>query len=300
MADSQEAQILNGRVISQEIIGEISEEVKKMKEETGVIPGLAVLLVGVRKDSQTYVRFKKKGAADCGFFSHVSTLPEDTTLEKILEEVESLNQRDDIHGILVQLPLPKHIDEEKVLRAVRVDKDVDGFSPSNIGGLAMAGGKPLATPCTPSGIIELLKRTNISLSGKRAIVLGRSNIVGLPISLLLMRLDATVTMAHSRTVDLPERIKESDIVVSAIGKPMFVKGEWLKPGCVVIDVGINAYDDPTKKLGYRLVGDVEYESAKKVASWITPVPGGVGPMTIAMLMRNTLNLTKGFIAKKSE
>ena len=273
----------------------IAKEVQQLKEEKGLVPGIAVMLVGDRKDSQTYVRFKKRGAEACGFLSLIVNLPEESTLEKILEEIQTLNERTDIHAILVQLPLPKHIEEEKVLRAVRVDKDVDGFSPENIGGLAMSGGNPLAIPCTPSGIVELLKRTNVPLAGKRAIVLGRSNIVGLPISLLLMRLDTTVTIAHSKTVDLPDRIKESDIIVSAMGKPMFVKGEWLKPGCIVIDVGINAYDDATKKLGYRLVGDVDFQSAKKVAAYLTPVPGGVGPMTIAMLMRNTLNLAKGFL-----
>eukprot|EP00008_Paramoeba_atlantica_P012347 CAMPEP_0201479698 /NCGR_PEP_ID=MMETSP0151_2-20130828/4356_1 /ASSEMBLY_ACC=CAM_ASM_000257 /TAXON_ID=200890 /ORGANISM="Paramoeba atlantica, Strain 621/1 / CCAP 1560/9" /LENGTH=302 /DNA_ID=CAMNT_0047861307 /DNA_START=71 /DNA_END=979 /DNA_ORIENTATION=+ len=293
MADGEkEAKIIDGKAISQEIMEQIAVEVADLKKEKGVVPGLAVLLVGNRKDSQTYVRFKKRGATQCGFLSVEVHVEEDATVEQVVAEVDALNVRDDIHAILVQLPLPAHIDEKTILNRVKPEKDVDGFSAENVGNLAMAGRTPLAAPCTPCGIIDLLERSTDKIAGKTAVVIGRSNIVGLPVALMLMRLDATVTIAHSKTEDIPSVVRQADIVVVAVGRPHFVRGDWLKPGCVVIDVGINAYDDPTKKLGYRLVGDVDFAEAKKVCSAITPVPGGVGPMTIAMLMKNTLNLTK--------
>ena len=207
-----------------------------------------------------------------------------------IEEIKKLNSDNRINGILLQLPLPKHLDEHAALEAISPEKDVDGFHPINVGKLYI--GLDTFVPCTPKGIIEILKRYNISISGKNAVVVGRSNIVGKPIAALLMKENATVTIAHSKTQNLPELVKNSDIVVSAIGKPYFIKGEWIKEGAVVIDVGINSVDDPSSPKGYRLVGDVEFEEASKRASYITPVPGGVGPMTIAMLLSNTLKARK--------
>ncbi|KAF3772359.1 Bifunctional protein FolD 2, partial [Nymphaea thermarum] len=190
--------------------------------------------------------------------------------------------------ILVQLPLPKHVNEEKVLAEISIEKDVDGFHPLNIGKLAMKGREPLFLPCTPKGCLELLSRSGIPIKNKRAVVVGRSNIVGLPVSLMLLKADATVTVVHSRTQDPEKIVREADIVIAAAGQAMMIKGDWLKPGAAVIDVGTNAVDDPSRKTGYRLVGDVDFDEAKKVAGWLTPVPGGVGPMTVAMLLKNTL------------
>ena len=252
-----------------------------------------MVLVGNRPDSATYVRMKKKAAAEIGFLNVDVQLDADVTQERLLEVVDELNSRADVHAILVQLPLPEQIDEAAVLKRILVEKDVDGFSAENIGNLCLKGGQqPLALPCTPAGCIELLKRSDVEVSGKDAVVLGRSNIVGMPVGALLQSMNATVTTCHSRTADIPAHLKNADIVVAAIGKAEFVKGEWLKPGCVVIDVGINDKVDPTKKRGYRMVGDCDFESCAKVAAAITPVPGGVGPMTIAMLMKNTVNLAR--------
>jgi 5,10-methylene-tetrahydrofolate dehydrogenase/methenyl tetrahydrofolate cyclohydrolase len=253
------------------------------------IPGLAVVLVGERRDSATYVRMKTKACEEVGISSMQHTLPSDTSQQVLLDMVAKLNADDSVHGILVQLPLPDHIDEHAVLESIKVSKDVDGLHPTNMAYLAMRGREPLFAPCTPSGCIELLKRYNIPIRGKRAVVLGRSNIVGIPAGLLLMANDATVTMCHRYTADLKAVLQEADIVLVAIGKAEHVPGDWIKPGATVIDVGINSVDDSTAKRGYRLVGDVHYESASKVAGAITPVPGGVGPMTIAMLLRNTVD-----------
>jgi 5,10-methylene-tetrahydrofolate dehydrogenase/methenyl tetrahydrofolate cyclohydrolase len=285
-------QLIDGKAISEQVLSEITNEVQALKAEKNIVPGLATVLVGQRKDSQTYVRMKQRAAARCGFFTVDVHLEDDVTEEKLLEEVDALNQRADVHGILVQLPLPKHINEAKVLKRVLVRKDVDGFSAENMGNIALLGGAPKAVPCTPAGVIELLKRTGVQIQGKKAVVLGRSNIVGLPVSLLLMRLDATVTIVHSRTQNIDAEVRNADIVIAAIGKPEFVRGSWLKPGCTVIDVGINFIEDKTKASGHRMVGDVCFEEAKGIASYLTPVPGGVGPMTIAMLMKNTLNLAR--------
>ena len=252
-------------------------------------PGLAVVLVGERKDSQTYVRSKKKACEECGVVSFGTDLPDTATEAEVLEVVSRYNADPDCHGILVQLPLPGHINEQTVLDAISLEKDVDGFHPTNVGMLAMRGREPLYVPCTPKGCIELLDRYGIEISGKKAVVVGRSNIVGLPAAMLLQERDATVTMVHSRTADPASYLREADIVVAALGRAEWVKGEWLKEGAVVIDVGINAVDDATKKRGYRLVGDVDYAAAEKVCSAITPVPGGVGPMTIAMLLRNCVD-----------
>ena len=248
-----------------------------------------MVLVGERKDSQTYVRSKKKACEECGVVSFGTDLPATATEAEVLEVVSRYNADPDCHGILVQLPLPGHINEQTVLDAISLEKDVDGFHPTNVGMLAMRGREPLYVPCTPKGCIELLDRYGIEISGKKAVVVGRSNIVGLPAAMLLQERDATVTMVHSRTADPASYLREADIVVAALGRAEWVKGEWLKEGAVVIDVGINAVDDATKKRGYRLVGDVDYAAAEKVCSAITPVPGGVGPMTIAMLLRNCVD-----------
>ncbi len=283
------AQIIDGKAIAATIRGEIAEEVAKLKEEHGVVPGLAAVLVGERKDSQTYVRMKKKACAEVGIKSIGVDLPEDVSQEELIAKVEELNADPEVDGILVQLPLPDHIDEEAVLAKIDIAKDVDGFHPLNIGRLSMKGRKPLYVPCTPRGVIELLDRTGIEIEGKNAVILGRSNIVGLPVSMLLLHRNATITICHSRTKNLPEVTRRADILVAAIGRAEMVRGDWIKPGAAVIDVGVNAVDDATRKRGYRLVGDVNFEEAKEVAGYITPVPGGVGPMTIAMLLKNTLD-----------
>ncbi len=250
------------------------------------------MLVGERKDSQSYVRMKKKACAEVGITSFGHDLPADISQEKLLEVVQELNANPDVHGILVQLPLPDHIDDEAILGAISLEKDVDGFHPLNIGRLSMKRRDPLYVPCTPKGCIELLDRTGVEIEGKRAVVLGRSNIVGLPVAMLLLHRNATLTICHSRTVDLPGVVREADILIAAVGRAEMVKGDWIKPGAVVVDVGVNAVDDAGKKKGYRLVGDVDFEEAKEVAGAITPVPGGVGPMTIAMLLRNTMDGAK--------
>lgn len=286
------AQIIDGKAIAATIRGEIAAEVEKMKAQYGRVPGLAAVLVGERKDSQTYVRMKKKACAEVGITSFSYDLPADISQDKLLDIVKDLNANPDVHGILVQLPLPDHIDDETILGAISIEKDVDGFHPLNIGRLSMKRRDPLFVPCTPRGCIELLDRTGIEIEGKRAVVLGRSNIVGLPVAMLLLHRNATLTICHSRTRNLPDVVREADILVAAVGRAQMVKGDWIKPGAAVIDVGVNAVDDPTKKKGYRLVGDVDFDEAKEVAGYITPVPGGVGPMTIAMLLRNTLDAAK--------
>ncbi|GAX79719.1 hypothetical protein CEUSTIGMA_g7160.t1 [Chlamydomonas eustigma] len=292
------AQIIDGKKIAEEIRKEIAAEVQKLKAEHGMTPGLAVVLVGERKDSQTYVASKKKGCAEVGFESFGTDLPETATEEMVLKVVQEYNSNPNVHGILVQLPLPKHINERRILDAVSIEKDVDGFHPTNIGCLGMRGREPLFVPCTPMGCIELLERSKILIAGKRAVVVGRSNIVGLPASMLLQNRDATVTVVHSRTPNGAEICREADIVIAACGQAEMVTGDWIKHGAVVIDVGINAVNDPSTKKGYRLVGDVKFSEAAAKASYITPVPGGVGPMTIAMLLNNTLRGAKHALASK--
>ncbi|XP_056170917.1 bifunctional protein FolD 2 isoform X2 [Syzygium oleosum] len=240
---------------------------------------------------------KRKACAEVGITSFDVDLPEQVSEAELIDKVYELNANPDVHGILVQLPLPKHINEEKVLSAISIEKDVDGFHPLNIGKLAMKGREPLFLPCTPKGCLELLSRSGISTKGKKAVVVGRSNIVGLPVSLLLLKADATVTVVHSHTHDPESIIREADIIIAAAGQAMMIKGSWIKPGAAVIDVGTNAVDDPSKKTGYRLVGDVHFGEASKVAGYITPVPGGVGPMTVAMLLKNTLEGAKRVIEK---
>ncbi|KAJ8748930.1 hypothetical protein K2173_013366 [Erythroxylum novogranatense] len=286
------AKVIDGKMVAKQITEEVASEVSRMKAAIGVVPGLAVVLVGDRKDSATYVRKKKKACESVGINSFDVHLPADSPEDEVIKFISGFNDDPSVHGILVQLPLPPHMDEENVLNAVSIEKDVDGFHPVNIGRLAMRGREPLFVPCTPKGCIELLHRYGVQIKGKKAVVIGRSNIVGMPAALLLQREDATVSIVHSRTKN-PEAItKQADIVISAVGQPNMVKGSWIKPGAVVIDVGINPVEDAKSRRGYRLVGDVCYEEASKVASAITPVPGGVGPMTIAMLLSNTLSSAK--------
>lgn len=292
MTTETSAKVIDGKLISKQIRDEITSEISRMKDAIGVVPGLAVILVGTRKDSQTYVRNKKKACEAVGIMSDEVHLPEDCTEVEVLEHISNFNNDPSVHGILVQLPLPRHINEENVLNAVNIEKDVDGFHPLNIGRLAMRGREPLFVPCTPKGCIELLHRSGAEIKGKKAVVIGRSNIVGMPAALLLQRQNATVSIVHSHTKNPEEITRQADIVISAVGVANMVRGSWIKPGAVVIDVGINAVDDPESPRGYRLVGDVCYEEASKVASALTPVPGGVGPMTIAMLLSNTLTSAK--------
>lgn len=273
------ATIISGKQVSEEIRKGITEEVVQLKEQ-GIVPGLAVVLVGEDPASQVYVRNKEKACHDLGFYSEVHRLSADTSEEELLALVDRLNRQMSINGILVQLPLPAHIDEKKVINAISVDKDVDGFHPVNVGNLVI--GDDSLLPCTPAGVIELIKRTGIEMSGKHAVVIGRSNIVGKPVSLLLQRENATVTMCHSRTANMKEIAKQADILVVAIGRANFIDASYIKEGAVVIDVGMNRLDNG------KLAGDVDFESAKEVSGPITPVPGGVGPMTITMLMQNTL------------
>lgn len=286
------AALIDGKAIAKKIRQEIAEEVSQMKNETGKVPGLAVVLVGNRKDSETYVRSKKKACEEVGITSYGIDLPEDSSEEEVLKHVQAFNEDPSVHGILVQLPLPKHLNEEKILGGVSVEKDVDGFHPLNVGKLAMQGREPLFVPCTPKGCIELLLRSGVEIHGKHAVVIGRSNVVGRPAAMLLQRHQATVTVVHSFTPNPAEVTRRADIVIAAVGVAHLVRGDWIKPGAVVIDVGINTIEDQSSKKGYRLVGDVCFKEVSMIASAITPVPGGVGPMTIAMLLSNTLDSAK--------
>lgn len=286
------AELIDGKAIANDIQEEIAAEVKSRAEEGKSQPGLATVLVGEDPASHTYVRMKRRRCEEVGIRSFHHELPADTPQEEIIGLIEELNADERVHGILVQLPLPDGIDEEAVLRVVDVEKDVDGFHPMNLGRLAQKGRDPYFVPCTPAGVIELLKRAGAELSGARAVILGRSNIVGMPVSLLLVKENSTITICHSRTKDLPAVTREADVLIAAIGRPEMVKGDWIKPGAYVIDVGVNRVDDDSKERGYRLTGDVDFEEAKEVAGAVTPVPGGVGPMTITMLLRNTLTAAR--------
>ncbi|MBW3554117.1 MAG: bifunctional methylenetetrahydrofolate dehydrogenase/methenyltetrahydrofolate cyclohydrolase FolD [Gemmatimonadetes bacterium] len=293
------ADIIDGRALAAEIRGEIREEAERFHEETGVRPGLATVLVGADPASDQYVRMKGKAADAASFHSRQITLPGDTPHEQLLGVVQGLNADPEIHGILVQLPLPEQIDEDAILEAVSPAKDVDGFHPVNVGRLAIGDDEVLA-PCTPAGIVEMLVRSGHDPKGKHVVVVGRSNIVGKPLALLLLRKgrggDATVTVAHSRTADLAAMTRDADIVVAAVGRPNTITREMVKEGVVVIDVGSNRIDDPSDERGYRWVGDVDYDGVSRVAAAITPVPGGVGPMTITMLLRNTLEAARRQVA----
>ena len=283
------ANIIDGKQIGQEIRDEVKAAVETRLEKGLSSPGLATVLVGENPASQVYVRNKQKACAEVGINSFGYKLPEDATQEEVETLVQKPNADPAVNGILVQLPLPHHLDEEKVLSAIDLNKDVDGFHPVNIGRLAQKGREPVFIPCTPAGCMVLLEKAGAQLSGANAVVLGRSNIVGMPVALLLVKANATVTICHSRTRDLPSVVRQADVLVAAIGQPEFVKQEWVKPGAIVIDVGINQKEDASTKKGYRLVGDVAFDEVAEVAGAITPVPGGVGPMTIAMLLKNTLH-----------
>jgi methylenetetrahydrofolate dehydrogenase (NADP+)/methenyltetrahydrofolate cyclohydrolase len=284
------AQIIDGKKIAETIRQEIKEATQRLKAEKGFVPGLAFILVGDNPASQSYVGMKGKACEEVGFFSITERMTADTAEDVLLRKVRSFNEDPRIHGLLVQLPLPKHIDEHKVIDAIDPKKDVDGFHPINVGKLVI--GEKGFKPCTPAGIQELLVRSGNDPAGKHVVVVGRSNIVGKPIANILLQkqkgANAVVTIAHTGAPDLSVYTKQADILIVAIGKPEAITGSMLKEGVVVIDVGSNRVDDPTAKKGYRFVGDVHFESASKVASAITPSPGGVGPMTIAMLLRNTL------------
>ena len=273
------AQVIDGKAIAAKVRQRIGERVAELKAQ-GVTPGLAVVLVGSDPASKVYVGMKKKNCIELGMYSADHELPESTSEADLLVLIGQLNADERVHGILVQLPLPGHIDSDKVLEAISPDKDADGFHPYNVGRLAI--GKPTFQPCTPYGVMVMLDEIGYDLKGKDVVVVGRSNIVGKPVALMCLARHATVTICHSRTKDLPDVVRRADVVIAAVGKAEMVKGDWIKPGAVVIDVGINRVGEK------KLVGDVEYATAFEKASAITPVPGGVGPMTIAMLLQNTL------------
>lgn len=290
------ATLIDGTAIAAKVRAQVADDAKAYFEKTGKKPGLATVLVGENPASQAYVKSKRKACAEAGMESFGHEMPATASQAEVEGLVAQLNADPSVHGILVQLPLPDHLNEEAVLNAIGIDKDVDGFHPVNIGRLSMKGRKPLFVPCTPAGCMVLLEEAGAQFKGANAVVLGRSNIVGLPASMLLLHRDCTVTVCHSRTKDLPAVCREADILIAAVGRPNMVKRDWVKPGAYVIDVGINRVDDATRKSGYRLVGDVDFDGVKDVAGAITPVPGGVGPMTIAMLMRNTMRSAQARLA----
>ncbi len=291
------AKLLKGTEIREEILAEIKKEVEEIKEKHGQVPGLVTILVGKNPASVSYVTLKIKTAKSLGFKEVQENLPEDASEEDVLKLIDKYNKDDSIHGILVQLPLPKHINEKKVIYAIDPDKDVDGFHPVNVGRLMIGGDEVKFPPCTPAGIQEMIKRAGIETKGAEVVVVGRSNIVGKPIAVMMMQkgpaANATVTVVHTATKDLASHCKRADILIVAAGVPGLVKSEWIKPGACVIDVGVNRVGEkPSKKDPNKMVpilkGDVDFDTAKEIAGWITPVPGGVGPMTVTMLMKNTL------------
>lgn len=288
------ATIIDGKQIAQDVRNEVKQKVSELKQKE-IVPCLAVILVGENPASVSYVTGKQKALAEVGMKDKSMHLPESTTQEELLKIIKELNKDSTVHGILVQLPLPKHINEEKILLAIDPEKDVDGFHPVNVGNLVI--GKKAFLPCTPHGIIVLLQKMQIETSGKHAVVIGRSNIVGKPVAILLARKETncTVTICHTGTKNLSEFTKNADIIIAASGHPNTVTADMVKEGAVVIDVGVNRIPDSTKKSGFRLTGDVDFDSIKEKASFITPVPGGVGPMTIAMLMKNTLEAAENRI-----
>ncbi|HEY9078234.1 MAG TPA: bifunctional methylenetetrahydrofolate dehydrogenase/methenyltetrahydrofolate cyclohydrolase FolD [Anaerolineaceae bacterium] len=286
------AKIIEGKELATKIRAEVKREVAERVEKGYPAPGLATVLVGENPASQVYVRSKHKACQEAGIQSFGYTLPATSTQEEVEQLVRELNADPKVNGILVQLPLPAGLDEEGVLSAISLEKDVDGFHPVNIGRLAQKGREPLFIPCTPAGVMVMLEQVLPSLEGANAVVLGRSNIVGMPVALLLVRANATVTICHSRSRNLKEIVRSADVLVAAVGRAEMVRGDWIKPGAVVIDVGINRVEDTTNERGYRLVGDVAFDEAKEVAGAVTPVPGGVGLMTIALLLRNTLQAAK--------
>jgi len=292
------AKIIDGKQVAADMRAELKDTVAKMKED-GIVPGLAVVLVGEDPASKSYVTAKERACEEIGIFSNDNRLAADTSQEDLMALVDKLNKDPKINGILVQLPLPKHLDESQVLLEIDPDKDVDGFHPINVG--KMVVGEKAFLPCTPHGVIQLLMRNNIKLEGAQVVIVGRSNIVGKPVANMLIQKNdtgnATVTVCHTRTKDLAAHCKRADIIIAASGWPNTVTADMVKDGAVVIDVGVNRVEDATKKRGYRLVGDVDFEAIKEKASFITPVPGGVGPMTITMLLFNTVESAKRAAAK---
>jgi 5,10-methylene-tetrahydrofolate dehydrogenase/methenyl tetrahydrofolate cyclohydrolase len=287
------AQLLDGKAVAKRLQSEIAQGVQELKQEHNLTPGLAAVLVGENPASTMYVRMKRNRCAEVGIESFGHELPADISQDALEDLIAELNADPRVHGILVQLPLPDHIDEERVLSALSIDKDVDGFHPVNIGRLAMKGRDPQFIPATPYGSLYLLQEAEkmvpgFKISGSNAVVMGRSNIVGMPMALLLIQADATVTVCHSRTKDIPAMLADADIVVSAMGRPEMIKGKWIKEGAVVVDVATVKVDDPAEEKGYRWLGDIEAGPAMERAAAMTPVPGGVGPMTIAILLKNTL------------
>lgn len=292
------AVVIDGQAVADRLQAQIAEQVSRLRAQ-GVTPGLGVVMAGDNPASQQYVRMKRRACERVGMHSVVEIVDASTPQDRVRALVEQMNADPAIHGILVQLPLPAHVDEATILSAVSLEKDVDGFHPVNIGALAMKGREPSFTPATPTGCMVLLEAHGVPLSGANAVVIGRSNIVGLPMALMLMKANATVTVCHSRTRNIPEIVRGADVVIAAIGQPFFVKGEWLKPGAVVIDVGTNRVDDPTTERGYRIVGDVDFDSAVQVAGAISKVPGGVGPMTITMLLSNCVKAAQRALGQAS-
>ncbi len=284
-----EAKIIDGKKISQEVRDELKSEAENLIKK-GVTPGLGVILVGENPASQIYVRNKERACEKVGIYTLTKKLSPEISEEELLSQIDDWNEDTSIHGILVQLPLPKHINEHHIVERISPEKDVDGFHPYNVGGMMI--GAPLFLPCTPAGIQELLLRSGTTIEGKHVVIVGRSNIVGKPLCNILLQkakgANATVTICHTGTPDIAYFTRQADILVVAAGRPEVVKGDMIKEGAVVVDVGVNRVEDSTREKGYRIVGDVEFESASRVASAITPVPGGVGPMTIAMLLKNTI------------
>jgi len=286
------AEIIDGKALAQEIRFKVAEDVERMIAAGKLRPGLATVLVGENPASQVYVRSKQKACAQAGIEAFGYALPANATQAKVESLVTKLNGEPRVNGILVQLPLPTGLDEERVLNTISIEKDVDGFNPLNIGRLAQKGRDPLFVPCTAAGVMVMLEEAGVQLEGANAVVIGRSNIAGMPIALLLVRRNATVTVCHSRTRNLPALTRTADVLIVAVGRPEMVRGDWVKPGAVVIDVGTNRVEDPTRDKGYRLTGDVYFDEVKEVASVISPSPGGTGPMATALLLKNTVRAAK--------
>ncbi|CAO3679391.1 unnamed protein product [Rhizopus stolonifer] len=290
---SMTATIIDGKAIAQAVRNRVKADILETKSKyPNFDPHMAMVLVGSRDDSALYVRTKDKAAQEVGISITVDKLPETTDESTLLEKIKQFNEDKKIHGVLVQMPLPSHINQENVIEAIDYRKDVDGFHPFNIGKMTQRAGRPLFLPCTPKGILHLIRSTEKEISGQRAVVVGRGDLVGTPVASLLTAEHATVTLCHSKTINLENIVKEADILVAAVGQPELIKGSWVKPGAIVIDVGMTAVPDTSKKSGFRWVGDVEFEKAKQVASFITPVPGGVGPITVAMLLENITSSAK--------
>lgn len=288
------AEIIDGKQVAAEIRLELAKELAQLKADSGIVPGLAVILLGEDPASKSYVSAKEKACAEIGIYSDDNRLPAETSEAELLALIEQLNQDDRIHGILVQLPLPRHINEAAVINAISPEKDVDGFHPVNLGRMMI--GEKSFLPCTPHGVLQMLQRKNVPIEGAEVVIVGRSNIVGKPLANIMMQKsdmgNATVTVCHTRSRDLAAHTRKADILIAAAGRPNTISADMVREGAVIIDVGVNRVEDPSAKRGYRLVGDVDYEAVKEKAAMITPVPGGVGPMTITMLLHNTVQAAK--------